>query len=160
MEKVLVGIITKPQALKGEFRVRPEIFNMKQFKKFDEVIINNQSYIVEKVTLRDSFVILKVKGIDSCESAELLRQKEVYAEMEIDTDDSFDLVGFKVFVSGECIGEIVDINNYGSKDIISIKSKKSCMLPLIDNLIIETNEAEKYIVLDDEIFNQVVVYEN
>ena len=42
MEKVLVGIITKPQALKGEFRVKPEILNMKQFKKFDCVTINKK----------------------------------------------------------------------------------------------------------------------
>ena len=105
-------------------------------------------------------MILKVKGIDTCESAELLRQKEIYAEMEIDSDDSFDLVGFRVFVAGKCVGEIIDINNYGSKDIISVKSNHSCMLPVVDNLIVETNDAEKYIVLDNDIFNKVVVYEN
>ena len=160
MEKVLVGIITKPQALKGEFRVKPEILNIKQFKKFEKVTIKNKDYNVEKVTLRDSFVILKVEGVDRCEDAELMRNSEVFAEMEVDTEDSFDLVGFNVIVSNETMGTIVDINNYGSKDIVSAKANNSFMFPIIDDLIIEINESSKSVILDAELFNQVVVYEN
>ena len=160
MEKVLVGIITKPQALKGEFRVKPEILNLKQFKKFSTVTIKNHEYKVEKVTLRDSFVILKIEGINKCEDAELLRNVQVYAEMEVDTEDSFDLVGFSVIVSDDNIGEVIDVNNYGTKDIVSVKSKNPFMLPLIDDLIIEIDEENKKVILDKEIFEQVVVYEN
>ena len=160
MEKVQVGIITKPQALKGEFRVKPTILNLKQFKKFEYVTVNNHDYKVEKATLRDTFAILKLEGIDSCEEAESLRNMEVFAEMEIDTDDSFDLVGFEVIVDGNVIGKISEINNYGSKDIISIVSDRPCMLPIIDNLIISTDENNQTITLDREIFDQVVVYEN
>ena len=160
MEQVLVGIITKPQALKGEFRVKPEILNMKQFKKFDSVYINKKEYKIEKVTLRDSFVILKVEGIDRCEDAETLRNSQVFAEMEVDTEDTFDLVGFEVIVDNESIGKINDINNYGSKDIISVKSNNPCMLPLIDDLIVEIDESNKTVILDKELFEQVVVYEN
>ena len=80
--------------------------------------------------------------------------------MEIDTDDSFDLVGFEVIVDGNVIGKIAEINNYGSKDIISIVSDNPCMLPIIDNLIVLTDEENQTITLDREIFDQVVVYEN
>ena len=37
MERILVGVATKPQALKGQFRIKPEILNMKEFKKFNSV---------------------------------------------------------------------------------------------------------------------------
>lgn len=160
MEKVLVGIITKPQALKGEFRVKPEILNIKQFKKFDSVTINNKAYNVQKVTLRDSFVILKVEGVDRCEDAEALRNAKVFAEMEVDTEDTFDFIGFEVLVDDESIGIVADINNYGSKDIISVKSSDPCMFPVIDDLIVDIDESKKIINLDKDLFNQVVVYEN
>ena len=35
----LIGVATKPQALKGQFRIKPEILNLKTFKKLKEVII-------------------------------------------------------------------------------------------------------------------------
>lgn len=160
MEKVKIGIITKPQALKGEFRVKPLILNLKQFKNLDSIIIGNTEHKVEKVTLRESFAIIKVEGVDSCEQAELLRNSDVYAMIEIDTNDSFDLEGFSVFLDNELIGKIIEINNYGSKDILSISGSKSCMIPLIDNLILNTNKEDKIVILNKELFDQVVVYEN
>ena len=160
MEQVVVGVVTKPQALKGEFRVKSSILNMKQFKKFNSVFISGREYKIEKVTLRDSFVILKVVGVDSCESAEMFRNLDVYAEMELDTSDSFDLVGFEVFVGNSSLGRIVEINNYGSKDIISVQGKNAFMMPMIDDLVLDIDENEKAIKLNPESFEQVVVYEN
>jgi len=160
MDKVKIGIITKPQALKGEFRVKPLILNLKQFKKLDMITIDNQNYNVEKVTLRESFAIMKLENVNTCEQAELLRNREIYAEIEVDTNDSFDLVDFDVYVEDQMIGSIVEINNYGSKDILSISGVKSCMVPLIDNIVLNTNKLEKTLILDKELFDQVVVYEN
>ena len=160
MEKILVGIVTKPQALKGEFRVKPQILNFKQFKKFESVIIDNIEYNIERVSIRDAFVIIKIESVDSCEQAELLRNKQVYAYMQIDTNDNLDLVDFSVKVGDKVIGSIVDINNYGSKDIISVSGACVCMFPLIEDLIVSIDEKNKEIVLDTELFEQVVVYEN
>lgn len=160
MEKVKIGIVTKPQALKGEFRVKPLILNLKQFKNLDTISIGNNEYTVEKVTLRESFAIMKISGVSTCEQAELLRNCEVYAMIEIDTNDSFDLEGFEVYIDNVLIGKIVEINNYGSKDIVSISGDNSCMIPLIDNLILDTKKEEKVLILNKELFDQVVVYEN
>ena len=92
----LVGVATKPQALKGQFRIKPEILNLKEFKKFDTLTIDNKEYKLEAVTLRDTFVIVKLEGIDTCEQAETFRNKKVYAEMEIEVEDNFDLMNFYV----------------------------------------------------------------
>ena len=64
MERIRIGIITKPQALKGEFRVKPEILNVKKLKKLTSVFIDNKELKVEKVTLRDTFVIFKIESIE------------------------------------------------------------------------------------------------
>jgi 16S rRNA processing protein RimM len=156
-----VGVATKPQALKGQFRIKPEINNFKIFKKLDFVVIDNKEYNIESVSIRDAFVIVKLEGIDTCEQAEAFRNKKVFAEIELqEVETHFDLVGFSVIIDNEEIGEVVEINNYGSKDILSISGKDSVMLPIIDGLIKKTNEQNKQLILNKEIFEQVAVYEN
>ena len=160
MERIRIGIITKPQALKGEFRLKPDLLNLKEYKKIKSVFIDNKEHQVERVSLRDVFVILKVSGIDRCEEAELLRNKEVFAEMEINYEETFDLQGYEVFVCDKSVGKVVDINNYGSKDILSIKGMQSIMLPVIDGLITEVSDDNKKVTLDANLFEQVAVYED
>ncbi len=157
----LVGVATKPQALKGQFRIKPEILNLKEFKKFDTLTIDNKEYKLEAVTLRDTFVIVKLEGIDTCEQAETFRNKKVYAEIEIEVEDNFDLMNFDVEVDGKIIGKIIDINNYGSKDICSINTNKGgVMLPLIDKLIVSIDEDRLVVVMDKNTFAEVAVYED
>ena len=157
----LVGVATKPQALKGQFRIKPEILNLKEFKKFDYLTIDNKEYSVEAVTLRDTFVIVKLEGIDTCEQAETFRNKKVFAEMDVKVEDNFDINNFEVEIDGEIIGKVTDINNFGSKDICTITtSNGDIMLPIIDNLIINTNEDKLVVVMDKNIFTEVAVYED
>ena len=157
----LVGVTTKPQALKGQFRIKPEILNLKEFKRFNFLTIDNKEYEIEAVTLRDTFVIVKLKGIDTCEQAESFRNKKVFAEMEVVVEDNFDIIGFAVEINGEVIGKVTEINNYGSKDICTISTNNGdIMLPLIDNLIVSVNEEKLVVVMDKNIFAEVAVYEN
>ena len=160
MEKILVGKVTKPQALKGEFRVKPEILNLKQFKTFKTITIGNNDYIVEKVSLRDTFVVVKVNGVNSCEEAEILRNKPVYAEMEVTEEDNTTWISFCCYLEGKKLGQIIDINNYGSKDIITITGKSEIMLPVIDGLIDKVDIDNKEIHFNKNIFNQVASYED
>lgn len=159
MERIKVGTITKPQALKGAFRVKPNILNIKKFKKMNQVFIENTPYELESVSLRDTFVVLKIKGIDTCESAETLRNKDIFADMDIEIESSLDLVGWNVIL-GEKQGRVLDVNNYGAKDILSIALDKNCMLPLIDGLIAKSDNDTQTIYLNKEIFEQVAVYED
>lgn len=160
MEWNKIGVVTKPQALKGQFRLKPTLLNLKAYKKMSRVKIEDNEYNVENVTLRESFVIFKLQGVDTCESAEKLRNKEVFAEIEIDTEDHFDLVDFEVFVNNKKLGVIKAIDNFGSKDILSIVGEKNVMLPVIDRLIENVDENSKNVTINQEIMEQVAVYED
>ena len=74
-----IGIITKPQGLKGHFRVRQNYSNFSILTKVKEVVIKGKDYEVEKVTDRSEFFIFKVKGIESIEQAEDLRNEKIYS---------------------------------------------------------------------------------
>ena len=160
MSRQLIGVATKPQALKGAFRIKPEIKNWKQFKKIDKVFIDNSEYTVESVSIRETLVIMKVQGVDTCELAESLRNKRIFADIEDVVETHFDLNDFNVIVCNEIIGKVVDINNFGSKDILSISGKNNIMLPVIDGLIESIDEAKQEVVLNKNIFDQVAVYED
>lgn len=155
-----IGVVTKPQALKGQFRLKPSLLNLKSYKKMGAIKIDDNEYNVESVTLRDTFVIFKLQGIDTCEQAELLRNKEVFADIVIDTDENFDLVNFDVYVEGIRIGSIISIDNFGSKDILSIAGARNVMAPVIDGLIQGVDEACRVVNLNKEILEQVAVYED
>lgn len=157
----LVGVATKPQSLKGQFRIKPEILNFKEFKRFNTLIIDDKEYKIEDVTLRDTFVIVKLEGVNSCEQAESFRNKKVYAEMEVQVEDNFDLCGFDVVIEGNIVGKVTDINNYGSKDICTIKtSNGEIMFPIIDSLIVNIDEGKKIVEMNKNIFAEVAVYED
>jgi len=161
MSMQLLGVATKPQALKGQFRIKPTITNFKQFKKLSSVIIDNKEHTVESVSVRDTFVIIKLQGIETCEQAETFRNKQVFGNIEvIEVETHFDLTGFAVFVNGDEIGTITEVNNFGSKDILSISGISKLMVPVIDGLIVETDEENKRVELNKNIIEQVTVYED
>ncbi len=155
-----IGIITKPQALKGEFRVKPDLLNLKKYKSIKVVSIKNTVYEVEKVTLRETFVIFKLHGIDSCESAESLRNTEIFADVPEEKVDDHDYEGYDIFVGDKCVGKIIEVNNYGSKDVWSVKGDRNLMLPYIEGLVLVIKDETKRLILSEEKFNQVVVYED
>ena len=160
MELVCIGLITKPQALKGEFRVKPSLANIKLYKKISKVIVSHTEYDVEKVVLRDVFVIFKLKGIDTCEQAEAFRNVEIFSYMDDSIIPSVDYMDYMVNVNETIIGTIVDVNNYGATDIVSIVGGKNLMLPIIDGLIISVDRDKKILYLNNDIFKQVAVYED
>ncbi|MBE5736116.1 MAG: hypothetical protein E7356_02000 [Clostridiales bacterium] len=160
MSMELIGVATKPQALKGQFRVKPSILNFKTFKKLDNVTIDSRQYNIESVSIRDTFVIIKLEGVDTCEQAEQFRNKQIFADIEVEVDTSFDLNRFAVIISGENIGNVTNINNFGSKDILTISGSQEIMAPIIDGLIIATDESAKTITMDKNIFESVAVYED
>ena len=89
-------------------------------------------------------VLLKLKGINTIEEAEKLRN----AYIEIDRKDAIplkkdeyfiaDLLGLEVFTdTGEKLGILDDIYNNGSSDIFVVKNElgKQFLLPYIDEVI-------------------------
>lgn len=160
MERIEIGMITKPQALKGEFRVKPSLLNLKYYKSFKTVFFAGNEFEVERVSIRDTFVIFKVKGIDDCDVAETYRNTPIYADMEVVSKDDNDYLDFTAILDGEVLGKITAINNYGSKDIWTISGSSEIMLPYVDGLILSKDIENKILNLNKEIFTQVAVYED
>ena len=158
-----IGVITKPQALKGQFRVKPTKILFDDFKDLKEVSINGINYEVEKVIFRDTFVIMKVKGIDDIDVVEGLRNVPIFVddiEDEVLEEDEYfidDLIGANVVDDkGIVIGQILNIQSYGGASVITVKNgDKEIMFPHARNVIKSFDATHKKVVVDRKIFEEI-----
>ena len=107
------GRITGTHGLKGEVRVQPWADSPEFLAEFDELYLDKGARKIEISSSRvhKSMLIMKIKGIDSIEQADGLRNKILYMnrdDVELDDDTYFiqDLIGLDVIDddTGEKLG--------------------------------------------------------
>ena len=156
-----IGIITKPQGIKGEFRARISGLSKDELKEIKTITINKAEYVVSKLVFREGFVIFSVEGINDCNQVELLRNVPIYAEVnrELDEDEVLikDIIGFDVVLNnGEILGKLANVEDYGASEIYVVKSStKEIMFPNARNVILDFGMNKKQILLDAEILEEI-----
>lgn len=106
-----------------------------------------KSFEVTSVKEYKGFLYIKLKGIDSAEDADSMRNKILYVsrnDVEIDNGRNFiaDLIGLDVVDcnNGKVYGKIKDVVNFGASDIYVISDGNAeYMLPAVDGVIVKTN---------------------
>ena len=133
MEQFLqVGIITSPHGIKGEVKVFPTTDDVVRFKKLKEVILeekrSRRTVEIEQVKFFKNMVILKLKGIDSMNDAEKLRNTPLLVSREnavkLKPGEYFicDLIGLQVSdEDGKFLGTLTEVIQTGANDVYVIK---------------------------------------
>lgn len=156
-----IGILTKPQGVRGEFRVSLTVRSKTPVKKLKQIKISNVIYDVEKVVFRDGFVVIKVKGIDDRNSVELLRNSIIFGELDYRLNDDEvlidDIIGFDVICGNEKLGTLKTVDDYGAGEIFVVQGKLEFMFPNVRNVIKNIDTDKKTIVLDKNIFEEIKV---
>lgn len=143
-----IGQIVNTFGIKGMVKVKPFTDNIKRFDKLKKVYIENKNgrkeYEIEELKYHKEMVLIKFKGIENPEDANLLR--ESYLTVNRDDEDPLeegtyyivDMIGLEVETEeGEKLGNLVDIFNTGSNDIYVVKDElgKQILLPAIKDVI-------------------------
>ena len=167
MQLLELGVITKPQGLKGDFRVKPNSFHLPGIDKIKLVIVNNVRYNVLKATLRDTFCIFKLDGINSCEEAEELRNVKIYYEFDetqpLEDGEYYisDLIGCKLAKeNGVLLGTISNVlTNSGSTDVICFvdNNNKEFMFPFVSDVFKNVDIELKNIIVDSKRLEEILV---
>lgn len=153
MENLLrVGVITSPHGVRGEVKVFPTTDDVNRFKKLKTVILDTgkeqKTVGIEQVKFFKNMVILKLKGYDSMNEVEGLRQKDLLVTrdqaVKLEADENFivDLIGLKVVTDeGETLGEMKDVLQTGANDVYIVKasSGKEILLPAIKDCILKVD---------------------
>lgn len=162
-ELVLYGKITKKHGLSGEVKVhafggRPDTLN-----GVEKIYLNVSGdpsparFDVSRSAVRGNAAVLKLRGVDTPEDADDLRNLEVSVEKE-DLESPgkdeyfwFDLVGLRVrTVSGKSVGEIKELVNGAGHDILVIASRdgtREFLVPFVERFVAEVDMDESVVTI-------------
>lgn len=163
--ELTIGKVLKPRGLKGEIKFELYSSDPARFSRLKRLKIDGIEYEIEHISVEGTICYAYLNGIDSVDKVEALRGKLILANRndlpKLPNGKYYivDMIGLDVYVAGEIIGEIVDVLQYGSKDVYVLKNgENSLSFPAVDNLIKLVDIEGGKIVLDDMLFSRVVVY--
>jgi 16S rRNA processing protein RimM len=160
--KALFGTVLKPQGIKGELKLRPTSNAI-----VETVFIKNIAYKILSMSYREGFCYTLLSGVADRNAAELLRGAELYYERapeELRTGEYFteDMIGSSVLAGATVIGKITSVASYGAADVITIAGAdgRTVSFPHLKRLVTEFNPTDKIMILSEDIFKEVAVYED
>lgn len=155
-EYLEAGKIVGTHGIKGEVRVDPWCDSPAFLAKFKTLYFAEGK---EKIAVicrpHKNIVLMKIKGIETIEQAELLRGKILYInrkDVNLPKGKNFvqDLIGCKVVdIDNDAeYGIVADVFKTGANDVYTVKSPegKDYLIPVIDSVVKEKN-VEKGIIL-------------
>ena len=142
-------------------KVKPFTENTKKrFDNLKKVYIKNKNekkeYEIEEVKYHKQMVLIKFKGIENPEQANILRNsylvidRENEKPLEEGTYYIVDMIGLEVYTEeGEKIGNLEDVFNSGSSDIYVVKDElgKQILLPAIEEVIKKIDMKERKMIV-------------
>ena len=161
MEKYLeIGQIVNTFGIKGQVKIVPFTDDITRFDELKGIYVEKKNELklfqIEQVNYKKNMVILKLKGIETVEEAEKLRNcylkidRKDAKKLPKDTYFIVDLLGLDVYTDeGKLLGKVDDIYNAGSSDIYVVKDElgKQILLPAIKDVLKEVDlENQKIIV--------------
>ena len=157
-EFIEIGGVVNTHGLRGDLKIQPWCDDPEIFYDLKEIYIDETKYEIENARLHKTCVLLKVKGVDSINDAERLKNKTAFVERaalgELPEGTYYicDLLGLRVETKdGKVLGVIDDIIKTGSNDVYVLKSensKKPILIPVIDEVVKEVNIEAGYVTVE------------
>ncbi len=156
-----IGQIVNTFGIKGMVKVKPFTDDIKKrFDNLKKVYIQNKNerkeYVIEEVKYHKEMVLIKFKGIENPEDANLLRNYYLVVDrdkeepLEKGTYYIVDMIGLDVYTDdGKKLGILDDIFNSGSSDIYVVKNElgKQILLPAIEDVIKKIDMEERKMIV-------------
>ena len=136
------GEIVTTHGVRGEMKVLPWADGPDFLMDFDRVRIDGTEYKVESCRIQKTCNLLKLKGIDTMEAAQLMRGKviELYRE-DIDDEVIFaaELIGVDVYADGDLLGKITEVLDYPGNSVYVVNGEHEYMIPAVNQFILSTD---------------------
>lgn len=143
-----IGQIVNTYGIKGFLKVVPYTDDITRFEKLNNIYIQTKKSLetvaIEEVKYSKNLVLLKIKGIDDINSAEIYKNCYIKIDrsdaVELPEDSYFiiDLIGVEVVTDeGDELGNIIDVFSTGANDVYVVKNElgKQVLLPAIGDVI-------------------------
>lgn len=146
-----IGKIVNTHGLRGDLKVEPWCDGIETFEFLNTVFVGGSKYEISSVKPHKNVFLLKLKDIDTIESAETLKGKVITADekdMPPLPDGVFyirDIMGMEVYDGEKHIGQIYDWIETGTNNVYVIKrpSGKDVLIPAVDEVVKEIDVEKK-----------------
>lgn len=163
-----IGLIVKPQGIKGELKVQPLTDDINRFNDLKEVLIDDKNYRVIRAKIGAGTVFLSIFGINDRNIAETFRGKFLCVKREnavpLEEGRYFiaDIIGCKVITDKNVlIGEITDV--FSSRtDVLTVKCANGRIMrfPFLKDLVLNVDVENKNFVVLSKRLSEVSCYED
>ena len=146
-----IGKITNTHGIKGEVKILSDVkYKELVFKKNQELIINNDTLIINTYRTHKNYDMITFVGINDINDVLKYKGKNVYANIEKKEDIMFkeDYIGMNIYTDKK-IGEVIDVVNNGAQDLLVIEyNNKKFYIPNVDSFIKKIDNKNKIIYIN------------
>ena len=166
-QRLKIGVVVKPQGIKGQLKVMPYTDDVNRFKQLKEVIIDGQTHKVCGAVISADAVFLSIFGVNDRNTAETFRGKSLFVERKnavTPSDNSYfivDIVGCTVVTeSGEKVGVVTQVTS-ARTDIFTLDCNgKTMRFPFLKDLLISVDVEDKIITVKEQRLKEISCYED
>ncbi|MBN1559313.1 16S rRNA processing protein RimM [candidate division KSB1 bacterium] len=158
---IIIGRITKPHGVKGALKVEAMTHDPQRFRLLKRVYLGvedkpGDAVEIENIQLQPQGVILSLRGVESRQDAERLRNLYIYlpAEEAMSLPAGavyiFDLVGLDVYTTdGEFVGVVKDYHDYPANGMFIVeKNGREILIPDVADIVNEIDIDAGKIILN------------
>ena len=163
-DTLTVGVVLKPQGIRGELKVKPYTDTAEDFAAFRRVFLDGEEYKVLSVRTGGGAVFLGLRGVADRNAAELLRGKEVVIprseapEPEEGRYYVADLLGCDIVTEGgKVLGKLKDVRQ-ASIDVYTLfDGSRDILFPVADGVVVAVDVENGTITVNEKRFYEVAV---
>ena len=155
LEMVEAGVITGVHGITGEVKFNPQM-DLQPLQGVEVRLIDSHApdrlYKVENARPHKGYLILKLKGCDTRNDAELLRGRRVMVPPDVLTplvEGEYligEIIGLKVYtLFGDFLGEIEEVIKTGANDVYVVGKH---LIPAIHDVVREIDMERRRMVID------------
>ena len=149
LDFIEAGEIVTTHGVRGEVKLLTWLDSPEFMCEFKRVRIEGTEYKLESCRVQKTCNLLKLKGIDTVEDAQALRDKTVEI-FRSDVSDNIvfaaELVGMQVYADGALVGEITEVMDYPGNQVYVVRGEHEYMIPAVKEFILsvdmENNEMQ------------------
>lgn len=172
MDYVRIGLVAKPQGIRGEIKVNNLSDQPERFLKLDHVFAENRGqytrYGVKGARLGDGCAFLFLERIYTRDEAETLRGQYLCVEREnaITLPEGryfiFDLEGCEVLTEkGRHLGRLTEVLQPGANDVYVVSDgENEILVPAVKSFVLSVDIPSKTVVVSSKILEEVEIRED
>lgn len=167
-ETLVIGVVAKPQGVRGELKITPYTDDVNRFTKLKSVMIDGKKYSVSGAKALGEFAVISLSGVADRNAAETFRGKLLRVERKDGAplkENEFyiaDVIGCSLFNGdGEKIGVITDITQ-ARTDVFTVKTTDGRIMrfPFLKDLLVGADVANSVVTVKKERLKEVSCYED